>query len=505
MKASQFAIALILLSIGNSVTAQHFVSSRDPATGVADLVFGTVIHHEPDVNARSERSIRTDAGSDQRGSEPWAALAYQGQPLPPGETGTLNPGTTFNPATVNGQGRVAFMAEVDGSARNQGIFSTDGGELKVIAMGCGAWGGFGSTANCGDPTPIGGTFSGMFAGTVFAPAINDAGDVLFYSDVTGGSSIRGLFLYRAATDDIIKIAAVGDASPLGGILSAIGPGSLNNNGRIAFLASTGGNGSQGSDILLWHEGVITKYVAAGDPAPDNETFLHISRDYGQFPDGTVIPDGPVPAINDNDQIAFFAETPSTGGHLLSNNGLHQWQVRYDDPAPGGGYYFDFRGAPVLNGRGKIAFLAYTSDSVGGQVTHTAWFVGSAGHFRRAIKAPDPLIDGVINGLAFSRNPFRPLDDGGNLTLWARRQLSDDSERETIVLSRADGGLDIIASFAEPMPLGGLWTYFNPWMTANNAFQIQFGAEVVGTGYTSAHYITTHFVDGILVDDFEGQK
>ena len=502
MSVRIIVLLLVTWSAGSSAAAPFVIYGESSVHRTSDLVRGEVVSRRVAGHRGSMGAVNDAAAKGQPDAGQWAALAHIGQALPLGESGTLDPGAVFNPATVDGQGRAAFVAGVSGSPRNQGVFYSDAGDLKLIAMGCGAGGGSGSTATCGDPTPVGGTFSGLFQGTVFAPAVNDAGDVLFYSDVAGGSSIRGLFLYRAATDDIIKIAAVGDPSPLGGNLSAIGPGSMNNRGRIVFLASTGGNGAQGSDVLLWKDGVISKYVAAGDPAPGNQSFLHIGTDAGGYADGTFIPDGPVPAINDNNEIAFYASTGSVEGHMLSRDGVHDWQIREGDPAPGGGYYFDLRGAPVLNGHGKIAFNAYTSDRPDGPITGGGWFVGSAGHYRRAIGFYDQLLDGELLGLAFSRNPFRPLDDGGNLILWASRQLADNSFRETLVLARADGGVDVIASQGDPAPLGGQWRYFNPWMTTNNAFQIQFGAESSDGGRFDAQFIATHFVDGIFGYGFE---
>ncbi|HEY6893324.1 MAG TPA: hypothetical protein VI258_04095, partial [Rhodanobacteraceae bacterium] len=168
------------------------------------------------------------------------AVAYEGEPLPSPETGTLSTLAFGRSANINQAGRIAFVAGIDGAARNQGVFTADANGVAVVAIGCGNGGGSGSTDGCGDPTPIGGTFSGLFADTWATPPINDAGDVVFLSDVAGGSSPRALFLYQAATGTIAKIAAVGDPSPLGGTLTAIGPGALNNAQTIAFLASTDG-------------------------------------------------------------------------------------------------------------------------------------------------------------------------------------------------------------------------------------------------------------------------
>src|SRR5213595_448340 len=165
--------------------------------------------------------------------------AAHGQVAPNTNGGTLNPVAFINPTTVNASGRVAFNSQVDGSDRNQGVFVADSdGTISAIDIGCGGLGGGGDTTSmCGDASPIGGHFGGFFFGTVFTPDINDAGDVLFFCDVNGGSSRRALFLYRGASGEIVKVAALGDPSPIGGTFGAVGPGSLNNNGKVVFLAS----------------------------------------------------------------------------------------------------------------------------------------------------------------------------------------------------------------------------------------------------------------------------
>ena len=334
------------------------------------------------------------------------AIAREGQPMPAGEAGTLG-FMLINPATLDASGRGAFVADVDGAERNQGIFFADANSLKVIAMGCGETGGYGSTSDCGDPSPIGGTFSGMFRGTAPAPAANDDGDVLFIADLVGAPVPRALFLYRSQDESIIKIAAIGDPSPRGGTLTAVGPGVINNAGTIAFTASTVGNGSQGAEILVWRNGVTTTYVAAGDPAPNGEVFSLLGAEAVGCEDGTWIPIA-VPALNDDDQIAFKARTQSGDGLYLSRDGVHERLVRWDDPEPGGGVFFDFGGHPVLNDRGEIAFLAYIASTPGGPETGGGWFVGTGGTFRRALMFEDGLSGGEVSGLAYSRNPFRPL-------------------------------------------------------------------------------------------------
>jgi len=217
-----------------------------------------------------------------------ASRAAHGQIAPNTDGGTLNPVAFINPTTINSSGRIAFNSQVDGSPRNQGVFVADSdGTINSIAIGCGGLGGSGDTTSmCGDASPIGGHFGGFFFGTFFTPDINDAGDVLFLCDVNGGSSRRALFLYRAALGQIVKVAAVGDPSPIGGTFGAVGPGSLNNSGKVVFLASGVGITR---DIFMWDDRVVTKVAAVGDSAPGGGTFLSLAR---RAPDSRMEPISP---------------------------------------------------------------------------------------------------------------------------------------------------------------------------------------------------------------------
>ncbi len=275
--------------------------------------------------------------------------AAHGQVAPNTNGGTLDPVAFANPTTVNSSGRVAFNSGVDGSDRNQGVFVADSdGTIGAIAIGCGLPGGSGdTTSSCGDTSPIGGHFGGFFSGnTVFTPDINDAGDVLFLCDVNGGDSRRALFLYQAASGQIVKVAAIGDPSPIGGTFGAVGPGSMNNNGKVVFLASQVGE-TINSNLFMWDNGVVTKVAALGDPAPGGGTFSGLGVESFGFGDGTFIPGGPVPDINDSDQIAFRAIVSGgiTGrGIVVRTNQVDEWYVKVPDPTPIGGTYFDMQAA-----------------------------------------------------------------------------------------------------------------------------------------------------------------
>jgi len=387
--------------------------------------------------------------------------AAHGQVAPNTNGGTLNPVAFINPTTVNASGRVAFNSQVNGSDRNQGVFvANSDGTITAIAIGCGGLGGSGDTTSmCGDVSPIGGHFGGFFFGTFFTPDMNDAGDVLFFCDVNGGSSRRALFLYHGASGQIVKVAAIGDPSPIGGTFGAVGPGSLNNNGQVVFLASA--VGTTNSNIFMWDNGVVTKVAAVGDPAPGGGTYSLLGTEsLGGFQDGTNIPVGPVPDINDSGQIAFRAIVSggiTQRGIVVRTAQVDEWYVKVPDPTPIGGTYFDMQ-APSINSAGQIAFFADYHPTP--DTTNSGWFAGAPGNWRKVVVFFDPIDGGQCLGLAFSRNPMQTIDAAGNVVFWAN--LDSNGTADRLVLGLADGNLLIAARRGDPTPIGGTFGSMDAW-------------------------------------------
>jgi hypothetical protein len=416
------------------------------------------------------------------------AAGKHGEAVPGG--GTLNPAAFSNPATIIGPAvggaKAAFVSQVNGAARNQGVFVHDGTTLVPIALGCGSLGGSGSTGTCGDPTPLGGTFSGFFTGTVFAPAVNAAGDVLFLAEVVGGSSPRAAFLYRGATGTIVKVAAVGDPSPLGGTFAMIGPGSLDDAGAVAFLAS--GSTAGPSDVFLWNGASVSKVAAVGDPAPLGSTYLFLGTESFGFQDGTTIPVGPVPDIDAAGNVVFRAITASGRRGIVqrSAGGVSSWKVRDLEPAPGGGTFFDFQGANV-NAAGEIAFFADVQ--LGPSTFTSGWFAGTSGSWRKVLAFGDPIGTGTCNGLAFSRNPMSFLDDDGNVIVWTDVLFPSGNSREQLMVGAPDGSLTLVARRNLATPLGGTYQGFDAWPSIDDHGRGTINASVNGVaGVPSAHFL-----------------
>jgi hypothetical protein len=452
-----------LLTVTSAVAQTPYVITSDP--GVVERL-GLRAGFNDHV-ARAQRPEACDL----------IGLAHYGQDVPGG--GTLGSIAFADGATVSSTGRIAFVSRIDGVERNQGVFSAGEDGLLPIVIGCGGGGGSGDPGSgCGDPSPIGGTFSGVFPGTPpSAPPINNIGDILFLSDIDRGNSPRGLFLYQADTGDIRKVVAVGDDSPLGGTFSSIGPGSLNNSRQVLFLALTGL--STDGNLFLWDNGVISKVAAAGDPAPGGGFFWAIGTERLGYRDGTTMPTGPLGAINDLGQISFRGYVTggeALGGIFLSDGTTHQWYVRVGDPTPMGGTYADFAAAS-LNNAGEVSFFA---DVRLDSSPTSGVFAGSPGNWRKAIAFYDAVDGGEVYGIAYSRNPLAPLNGAGRLLLWAAIRIAG-VDYERLLISEPDGTLTVAVRQGDPTPFGGQIRLLHPWPSLNTDGQGTVAASTPGAG------------------------
>lgn len=381
----------------------------------------------------------------------------QGEPVPGG--GTLFPFVALDSANIDGSGRSVFHSYVNGSLRNQGVFTSDGFVLQPIAVGCGPGGGGGAGGGLGDTTPVGGTFAGFFAGTFFVPATNRAGDVVFLADVDAGSVPRALFVYRRASGTLAKVAAMGDASPAGGMLGQVGMGSINDAGDVVFLAL--GASGPSEQILRWSNGVLSKVAAVGDPAPLGGAYTHVGGEMLGLPDGTTLPVGPLPDINVHGDVAFRAVTSGVAerGIVLVRAGVPQWYVGTTDASPLGGNYVDIVAAH-LSDAGEIAFYSDVEVSPGNY--SGGWVAGRPGAWRKVIQFLDPLDGGSIVSLAFSRNPQQSISSDGTVLVWARTHLPSGIDLDEELLVDAFGSQTLVARQGDPTTHLGFYGTLDPW-------------------------------------------
>lgn len=401
--------------------------------------------------------------------------AAQGQTGPEG--GALVGTSVPRGATLAGRGKAALTSRVQGAGHDQAVIVSDGESLRTIAYSCGGAGGSGTPGSCGDPTPAGGTFAGFFGDPWFAPVLNDAGDVLFLADVAGGAAPRALFLFRASTGALEKVAAVGDVSPSGLALTALGPGRLDEHGDVIFLARTLPGTGAANELLARVGGALQLVAREGGAGPDGP-YLSVAGEFQLFPDGTSVAAGPVPARDALGRVAHWGATAVTqlyGLVLQSPGQAPVWLATFGQATPAGGTFSTF-GAPEFASNGELVFTAQFHV---GSSTRWGLFAGTPGNLRCLLKSFDPIGASQCVGLERSRGPFRACGRGGEVAVWARIQRADLSLGEAHVLVHADGALEELAETGQPAPGGGLIGALGRWPSLDAEGRVLESALVTG--------------------------
>jgi hypothetical protein len=245
---------------------------------------------------------------------------------------------------------------------------------------------------------------------------------------------------------------------------------------------------------MWDDGVVTKVAAMGDPAPGGGTFSLLGTESAGFQDGTNIPVGPVPDINDSDQVTFRAIVSggiTDRGIVVRTGQVDEWYVKVPDSTPVGGTYLDMQAASI-NNNGQIAFFADyhpTPDTI-----NSGWFAGAPGNWRKVVVFFDTIDGGQCLGLALSRNPMQTIDAAGNVVFWANLDSNGTSDR--LVLGLTDGNLLIAARRGDPTPIGGTFGSMDAWPAINgNIGTVNPATPGAQNGVLSAHMIFNHCPGG----------
>ena len=231
--------------------------------------------------------------------------------------------------------------------------------------------------------------------------------------------------------------------------------------------------------------MVTKVAAVGDPAPGGGTYTFLGTESAGFQDGTNIPVGPLPDINDSGQIAFRAVVSggiTQRGIVVRTGQTDEWYVKVPDPTPIGGTYLDMQAASI-NNSGQIAFFADyrpTPDTI-----NSGWFAGAPGNWRKVIVFFDSVDGGQCLGLAFSRNPMQTIDAAGNVVFWTN--LDSNGTEDRLVLGLTDGNFLIAARRGDPTPIGGTFGTMDAWPSINgNIGTVNPATPGAQNGALSAH-------------------
>jgi hypothetical protein len=179
-------------------------------------------------------------------------VVVAGQPAPDTGGGFFDGGlNSLNLHSLNAAGDVAFVDTVNGGSKGSGVFLYSGGVHSAVSLE-------------GDSAP--GTAGGVYDGFE-APAMNDAGEVVFPAFVVGGSVGRGLFLDAGSGVDSV-LALEGDAAPGtggGSFVDFLFPHS-NESGDVAFLANVLGGTATGG-VFRISGGVVSAVAVENGTAP----------------------------------------------------------------------------------------------------------------------------------------------------------------------------------------------------------------------------------------------
>jgi hypothetical protein len=324
------------------------------------------------------------------------------------------------------------------------------------------------------PAPGGGQFDRFGIEMQPAPApVNAGGDVAFFARLMRSAAGEALFLSHDGKS--IVVATGGGPAPGGGTLSGFtehpAP-ALNKAGTLAFAATIDGGRSTDA-VLTWARGRLPIVAQSGVKAPDIAGGVFF--DFGR------------PSINDAGDVAFLTTIrhgrETLDAIYLNAKGKLTRIVAAGDAAPDGGV-FSAIAAPVLNGKGVVAFPALVEQ---GQ-RPAGIFAATDGALRRVIGAGDAAPEGGIYA-RLSENIG--IDDAGHIAFAAF--LAQTAPRAGIFIA-GEHGVSRVAALGTPAPGGGIFASFGDTPSLAPDGRLAFIAAIDGgNGSTGAF---TYGPDGL---------
>ncbi|XAM00624.1 PEP-CTERM sorting domain-containing protein [Phycisphaeraceae bacterium D3-23] len=209
----------------------------------------------------------------------------------------------------------------------------------------------------------GGVPAGAVFDALYAPILNDLGQVAYRAELlTGAGGVtsdndRGIWLGSTL------IAREGNEAfrpPNGAVFDDLfSPGAINNSGQVVyegFLRIGPGGVTFRHDEGIWIDS--TRIYSEGDQA-------------GNTPTGALFSAFEGPVVNDAGQVAYFAELEIGAGGVVSGNDVGIWLdnrvIAREGNQAGGtpGAVFSAFNRPVLNNAGQVAYRGTLLNNVGG--------------------------------------------------------------------------------------------------------------------------------------------
>lgn len=304
-------------------------------------------------------------------------LVRDGDPAPGG--GTVSPilGTS---RPVNDHGVVAYVAGVNGSTATQALFRTDGTQTVAIARDDIA-------------PPTGGRFTALFA-----PAMNDRGQVAFKSEMSGGTADHGIF--RGEGGDLTPVFVTNQIAPGGAIIQDCGTPVINAHGQV--MAPCLVNNASSSGLFVGDGTTVVPIALRGQMAPTGGIYFDFF--------GTT-------RLNDQGEVAFEALLEGGAEGIFRRTGDQTRTIALTGmSAPGTtGTFQSFGQEFRFRNDGRVAFVGTLAFGVGGVDASNnmgIWTGTSAGDLQLVVRTGD-IIDGKVLARLpnFSVNQFDMNENG----------------------------------------------------------------------------------------------
>jgi hypothetical protein len=341
--------------------------------------------------------------------------------------------------SLNSQGSIVFQA--DGA-----VLLKSGDEVSIVAAP-------------NDEAPGEGKYA--FTET---PAINDQGKIVFRGTVLAPGK-SGLFV--SVDGDTSLLLADGTVAPSGDTVGAPASPSINANGDVAFVSTTG-------VFVISNSGVITELAGTNQAAPGGDTFTQFFS----------------PAINKAGQVVFLGTlTSGNTGVFLASGGTITKIVAEGDQFPNGGILTFVLGAPSINNAGQVAFTGF-SDSIispfpDNPFQDSGVFLFSDGVLQLTVPVFTPVSNGVSLALILSAS----LNDAGQIVFIA--QQSDLGSPTGVFLCCSGGLVTQVMKPGQPSPDGDTFNAATGALSAqiNNSGQVVFASRM--TQHNDAIYLVSN--------------
>ncbi len=363
-------------------------------------------------------------------------------------SGELVPGSSqtivissANSSEPNELGQVALVTGMSGSFSNSVVLRGGPDGLKTIARN-------------GQTSPDGnGTFQ-SFAGR----ALNDLGQVAFWSRVTYPSLGTREVIYVGDGISLTEVARQGDTVPnLPGTIDSFGYNSINNSGRVVFDAYTTSN-VQG--LFASDNNVLTSIAVAGGAVPQGGEFVsfndHDLNETGQvavYSGFREFPGGPLMFGLFRGDGASMVQIAREGQLAPDQDGTLKWQS-----------FSSFQ----LNDVGQVAFLGH----VDAATDYRAILLGDGGNLTQIARYGMTIPDGSAQITGLSGRP--QLNNQGHVAFDGTFGVDDDESAVFLY-----DGTNLIQVVRSGQPLAGSTVTFASLIGINDDMQVAYRAELVG--------------------------